>query len=272
MKSITFLLGRGIMAVSLALSLALPVFAQSSLNSGGALNSVGMKPNQKEAMKACVTQYREAIKNANQFFHENIKSANEAFKLAVNQARKNIENKTNDKAGKKTARDAFEKAVKSAHAKLSEARKSARQTFINGKKTSADAYKACKSAATSTANPENKIISIRQVQLSPALGGEGVEIELSSKREFPVRNEIVVLRIGNYEFTLSRYPESGDIHRLIFTLSSKQFAQVVSGDPVKVYYGLGGESGAGDVWNFGRLNKRFGTLATDDPRSFHRSE
>ena len=80
-----------------------------------------------------------------------------------------------------------------------------------------------------------------------------IEIEVRSERAFPVRNELTVLRIGSREFTLSRYPESGDTHVLIFTLTVDEFAATSAGDPVVVQYGDVPQSS--DRWNFGSLDK-----------------
>ena len=82
--------------------------------------------------------------------------------------------------------------------------------------------------------------------------GSGVEIEVHSTTEFPVRANIVVLRIGGKEFTRSRNPADGSLNTLIFTLTQGEFAQVNQGDAVSVYYGHGD---TGDRWNFGAFNK-----------------
>lgn len=98
------------------------------------------------------------------------------------------------------------------------------------------------------------VINIQAVKSSPALGNKAaVEIIVWVSNGFPVRNEIAVLRIGSKEFTLSRYPESGDTHTLIFTLTPEQFAQTATGDLVSVYYGRGGESN--ERWDLGTLDK-----------------
>lgn len=97
------------------------------------------------------------------------------------------------------------------------------------------------------------IRAVRQVESAPALGGQpAVEIEVYSGQGFPVRNEIPVLRIGSQEFRLSRYPATGDTRSLIFILTLAEFARTRTGDPVTLYYG---QAGAGQVWQFGRLDK-----------------
>lgn len=117
-----------------------------------------------------------------------------------------------------------------------------------------DGRKAVKPTPTST--PKNLIVSmnLQAVHSSPVLGGKpGIEIVVWASNGFPVRNEIAVLHIGSKEFTLNRYPESGDTHTLIFTLTPEEFAQTATGDPVSIYYGRGGESN--EQWNFGTLDK-----------------
>ncbi len=96
------------------------------------------------------------------------------------------------------------------------------------------------------ASPVNRIKSIRSV-------ASAVEVEVTSERAFPVRNEITVLRIGSREFMYSRYPENGDTHTLIFTLTAEEFDKAGADDLVSVYYGRGGD--LGDRWDFGRFGK-----------------
>ena len=90
----------------------------------------------------------------------------------------------------------------------------------------------------------NTIVSIRAV-------AGGVELELQSTREFPVRDEQVILRIGSVEGTSSRPPDDGSLDTLIFFLTSERFSQTATGDRVTVRYGR--EST--DVWDFGELDK-----------------
>lgn len=126
-------------------------------------------------------------------------------------------------------------------------------------RTTSTAASMPKSAPTGPtgSHAQGTIRRIEAVSSSAALGGQpGVEIEVSSDVEFPVRNELVVLRVGARESTLSRYPESGDTHTLIFTLTLEEFAQIATGDLVTVYYGRGGETK--ERWNFGPLDKSLG--------------
>jgi hypothetical protein len=96
------------------------------------------------------------------------------------------------------------------------------------------------------------IVSIRSVMASDALGGQpGIEIELFSTDEFPVRDQLMVLQIGAAQFLLSQYP-NGDLNTVTFTLTEYEFAGVASGDPVTVQYGLGMPD---EFWQFGNLDK-----------------
>jgi hypothetical protein len=97
-------------------------------------------------------------------------------------------------------------------------------------------------------NDVNKIKSIRSVQ--SGTGPNGVEIELTSNREFLPQGEMLTLRIGSQEFNLSRYPGTGETTRIVFMLTSEEFAQVTQGDPVLVEYGSGANG-----WNFGKVDK-----------------
>ena len=97
------------------------------------------------------------------------------------------------------------------------------------------------------------MITVRSVASANALANQpGYEIEVTSDREFPVRDELAVLRIGAHSFALSRYPDIGDTHTLIFTLTPEDFANTVATDEVTVQYGFGEPNVR---WSFGPLNK-----------------
>ncbi len=109
------------------------------------------------------------------------------------------------------------------------------------------------SSSPTTSQNGNMIRSLRSVPSSPQLGNRpAVEIEVFSAQGFPVRGELPILRIGEREFKLSRYPESGDTHSLIFTLPREEFGQLKNGDPVSLQYGQG--EGV-PQWKFGPLDK-----------------
>lgn len=80
-----------------------------------------------------------------------------------------------------------------------------------------------------------------------------IDIQVGGTVEFPVQNELPTLRIGNLESRLSRYPDSGDTHHLIFSFEPADFAAMLDGAEVLLYYG-----DASDVrrWDCGRLDKR----------------
>lgn len=97
-------------------------------------------------------------------------------------------------------------------------------------------------------NDNNQIKSMRSVQ-SASLGN-AVEIELNSSREFLPQGEMLVLRIGSQEFSLSRYLNTGETNTVVFTLTAEEFARISQGDSVRVQYGSGGNG-----WNFGKVDK-----------------
>ncbi len=97
------------------------------------------------------------------------------------------------------------------------------------------------------AQQQEEVNTIKSIKTVP----EGIEIELYSTREFPVRNEIVRLHIGDDEFTRSRSPEDGSLNTLFFTLTVSAFeTRVATGDRVWVDFGEGSQR-----WDFGTLDK-----------------
>ena len=98
--------------------------------------------------------------------------------------------------------------------------------------------------ALASAQQVNVIKNIRTTQV-------GIEIELTSPTPFPVRNEVVILRIGNQEFTTSRHPEDGNLNTLIFTVQPERFARAAVGERVVVQYGRDDSV----QWDFGPLNR-----------------
>jgi hypothetical protein len=104
-----------------------------------------------------------------------------------------------------------------------------------------------------TKNEKNTIESVKSTRSSQSLPNQsGVEIVLTSSREFLPLGEMLVLKVGSQEFNSSRYGEDGSTTRVIFTLTTEQWSRISTGDPVVVQYG----SGAGaDSRNFGRIDK-----------------
>jgi hypothetical protein len=113
-------------------------------------------------------------------------------------------------------------------------------------------------AAAQAQGPD--VNTVKRIQTA----GDVVEIEVHSNREFPIRNQVVVLRIGTQEFFRSKSPEDGSLKTLIFMLSPDQFAALPDGAAMTVKYGRE-KDGAGDLeiasaarglkWDFGKLNK-----------------
>jgi hypothetical protein len=104
-----------------------------------------------------------------------------------------------------------------------------------------------------TTPDQNTVNSIRSVASSPSLDNQGgVEITLSSNREFLPAGELLVLQIGSQQFDISRLGDDGSTNLVTFTLTTDQFASLQQGDPITVQYGDGGN---GNTWNFGRIDK-----------------
>jgi len=102
---------------------------------------------------------------------------------------------------------------------------------------------------SSTADDVNQVKAMRQVSFG---GTSAVEIELKSNREFLPKGMLLLLRIGDQEFGVSRYPQTGETSGVTFTLTPEQFAQVHNGDPIFVQYGSGANRPG---WHFGNINK-----------------
>ena len=100
-------------------------------------------------------------------------------------------------------------------------------------------------AAAGSAQGNHTIKSITTV-------GQTVEITVHSTIQFDVRDELVVLLIGDQEFTTSRSPEDGNLNELIFVLTLDEWNEVATGDPVSVQFGL---EDTPDHRNFGTLDK-----------------
>lgn len=81
------------------------------------------------------------------------------------------------------------------------------------------------------------------------------EIELRSASGFPVRNELAVLRVGERELVLSRYPDSGpgsgSTQVLLFRVRPEELAAIPDGANLMLRYGDESHAAA----QAGRLNK-----------------
>jgi hypothetical protein len=71
------------------------------------------------------------------------------------------------------------------------------------------------------------------------------EVEVTSSEMFPARNALVELASGQVVVMLSRYPETGDLHSLIFIVSREQLANLSPTEPAVVRYN---PSNGQDVW------------------------
>jgi hypothetical protein len=104
-----------------------------------------------------------------------------------------------------------------------------------------------------TNNEKNTIKSVKATRSSQLIPNQsGVEIELSSNREFLPKGEMLVLKVGSQEFGLSRYGDDGSTNRVIFTLTTEQWSLINNGDPVVIKYGA---SAGADSRNFGHIDK-----------------
>jgi hypothetical protein len=99
----------------------------------------------------------------------------------------------------------------------------------------------------------NAIASVKATRSSQLIPNQsGVEIELTSNREFLPQGEMLVLKVGSQEFGLSRYGDDGSTNRVIFTLTTEQWSLINNGDPVVIKYGA---SAGADSRNFGHIDK-----------------
>ena len=107
--------------------------------------------------------------------------------------------------------------------------------------------------AQDTQLDQNAVKSMTSIPSSPRLRDQAVvEISLTSNRPFPPAGEILVLRIGDQEFDVSRYADDGSTNGVTFVLTSAEFASLKQGDQISVKYGYG-ENGNG--WRFGGIDK-----------------
>ena len=77
------------------------------------------------------------------------------------------------------------------------------------------------------------------------------EVEVTSAEPFPVRNALTELAVGGVVSSFNRYPDNGDPHTLIFSLTADQLAAIVPTDSAVVRYN---PSNGQDVWQVGRLD------------------
>ena len=92
-----------------------------------------------------------------------------------------------------------------------------------------------------------------------------VEIELESSKQFPIRNDVIVLRVGNREFSRSKTPKDGSLNKLIFIVPAAEFAALTDGEAMTVSFrsdnvpgdvsATGRSTRGGPRWDFGKLDK-----------------
>jgi hypothetical protein len=91
------------------------------------------------------------------------------------------------------------------------------------------------------------------VASSAAVGNRlTVEITLNSNRPFLPMGEILVLRIGEQAFDVSRYSSDGSTNQITFVLTQAEFASIKQGDQISIQYGDGRD---GRAWRFGGVDK-----------------
>ena len=114
-------------------------------------------------------------------------------------------------------------------------------------------------AAQQGAPPDTNVV--KSIRAATFNGAAVIEIELQSSKEFPMRDQIVVLRIGNKDFMRSRSPANGSLNTLIFMLTPEDFGQLADGASMSVRYGMeyseepAAQSADNARWQFGQLNK-----------------
>jgi len=104
-----------------------------------------------------------------------------------------------------------------------------------------------------TQSDQNAVKLIAAIPSSSALGDQpGVELMLNSNRPFLPAGEILVLRIGDQQFDLSRYSDDGSTNQVTFVLTQAEFASLKQGDQITAQYGDGEN---GKIWRFGGIDK-----------------
>ncbi len=100
---------------------------------------------------------------------------------------------------------------------------------------------------------KNRVVGLRRVSGPGESRREPVvEIELESDAKFPVRDDLIVLKVGRRKVLRSRYVSGSGLRRMIFTVREKEFRAMGQGESMSVEY----DSGARETWSFGGLDKR----------------
>jgi hypothetical protein len=103
-----------------------------------------------------------------------------------------------------------------------------------------------------TSADQNAVKSITTVPSAGSQDRAAIELSLTSNRSFLPAGEILVLRIGDQEFDVSRYSDDGSTNGVTFVLTAAEFASLKQGDQISIQYGSGD---AGKGWRFGGIDK-----------------
>jgi hypothetical protein len=111
------------------------------------------------------------------------------------------------------------------------------------------------SAASDVASPRAALLHQAAATLRPTRGRADAtlgtaELELRSAEPFPVGDALPVLRIGDVEVLLSAFPEDGDTHRMIFTLTPADLRRLHGGEPMHMQMGRGPAPARWDAGTF----------------------
>jgi hypothetical protein len=95
------------------------------------------------------------------------------------------------------------------------------------------------------------IAAVRPGRLpDPWTGQATVEIEIATEHRFDVRDERLVLRVGDAAFRRSRF--RADLRRVVFVLTADEFAGLAEGAPVSLGYGSADAAAGWEAGTFAR--------------------
>lgn len=98
---------------------------------------------------------------------------------------------------------------------------------------------------TVTPQPSDQVtlVSIRRPLLAAptSAASPSYVFTLSSLLGFPIRDELIVMRVGAQTFPLSATP-TGDPHTMTFSVTSGEWDAMANGDPISVQFGMGADT------------------------------